>query len=152
VSKLILIQVVIFCLVLGMGGCGQSSSSASGKWTTAQKENVVHFVNSLNLLADAAVAGNELGPGVKSEQEVAPMIALYERALLESEAVSEEVLDKVHPQLRQMYRSKFQEGIKLRLHGWKSISIQSEIDGSRLLDDWGEWYMANREKLVVPKS
>ena len=75
----------------------------------------------------------------------------YQTARQYAETVTDEVLDKVHSEIRAHWRSEFQEGIRLRLINLRHGDLEAEIKGSALLDRFGDWWNANKKDLRVPK-
>ena len=131
-------------LVSGIASCGQ-------KWPESEKENAEHFLKSLRLVVEAHETSNRGGPGAMSRDEFEKVLSSYQRALNEANIVRNEVLDKAHPELRNNYRMYFQKGVELRISGWTNKRQYDEIQGSALMDLWGDWFQRNRGNIKIPR-
>jgi len=129
---------------MGVASCGQN-------WAQEEKENAAHFLKSLDLVIDAHSTSNKGDPGIMSKQDFERMLSLYQRALSESTLVRDDVLDKAHPELKSNYRMYFQKGIELRISAWTNRKTYDEIQGSALMDSWGDWFEKNRRNIKIPR-
>lgn len=77
----------------------------------------------------------------------------FREALSEANSVSDDLLDKIHPDLRTHYREEFTKAIELQLHGLSEDMSDDYQKGSLLSLKFGEWYekhqsdLRNAEKL-----
>jgi hypothetical protein len=138
--------IFIFLIVMGVTSCIQNQ-----KWTLEEKENVKHFLKSLDLVIEAHSISNKGGQGVMSMQDFKKVLFLYQSALSESNFVRDDVLDKAHPELKNNYRMYFQKGIELRISAWTGGKSYDEIQGSALMDSWGDWFEKNRLNIKIPR-
>jgi hypothetical protein len=115
------------------------------------KENAEHFLKSVQLVSEAHSTSNKNGPGVMSQQELEKFLSLYQRALSEAELTRDDVLDKAHRELKNSYRLYFQKGIELRISGVTNGKLYDEIQGSALMDLWGDWFVKNRRDIKIPR-
>ena len=86
-----------------------------------------------------------------SKPDFEEILSLYQRALSESNLVRDDVLDKAHPELKNNYRVYFQKGIELRISAWTNTKPYDEIEGSALMDSWGDWFEKNRHNIKIPR-
>ena len=86
-----------------------------------------------------------------SKQDFEKILSLYQRALNEAELVRDDVLDKAHPELKNNYRMYFQKGIELRISAWTNRKPYDEIQGSALMDSWGDRFEKNRRDIKIPR-
>ena len=123
------------------------------QWTPEMRQNAVYFIQSLELVLEATAISNRGGPGVMREEEVRAIASLWREALNEAEAVRDDVLDLIHPELRGRFRSQFAEGLRLRLLNVQTPDgdLSAEVEGSRLLEAWGDWYTRERRNIRVPR-
>jgi hypothetical protein len=131
-------------IVVGVASCGQ-------KWTQGEKENAEHFLKSLDLVIEAHSTSNKGGPGVMPKQDFEVILYSYQRALNESNLVRDDVLDKAHPELKNNYRMYFQKGIEVRISAWTNRKPYDEIQGSALMDSWGDRFEKNRRNIKIPR-
>ncbi len=136
---------VIGVLVLG-------AYSAEPSWTDAEKANARYVVLTFREVQEAnRVSNSELGYFTASTEEWGQITMHFQNAFRYAEAVNDEVLDKVHPEIREHWRNEMEEGIRLRLINFQEGSFQAEIRGSELLDRFGDWWNANKRNIKVPK-
>ena len=102
----------------------------------------------------AARAQNQLGSGIGSRDDLLPVIANFREALNYARSVEDDVLDQIHPEIRTRWRSELERGIELRLRNLESPTgdINAEIEGSSLLDRFGDWWDANKSEIRIPKQ
>lgn len=86
-----------------------------------------------------------------STQDFGKKISLYQRAFDEANLVRDDVLDKIHPELKNNYRMYFQKGTELRISAWTNGKNYDEIQGSALMDSWGDWYEKNQSNIKIPR-
>ena len=134
-----------FVLLASLIGCGQ-------KWSQSEKENAEHFIQSVRLVVQAHEASNKQGAGAISRADFDEMLSLYKDALLEATLVTDEVLAKAHPELPKNYRLYFQKGMELRISSWANSKPYEEIQGSALMDSWGDWFELNRRNIKIPRG
>jgi hypothetical protein len=140
IFRLVFLSLIVVCV-----------ASCDQEWTQEQKENTDHFLKSLDLVIEAHSTSNKGGPGVMPRQDFEKILSLYQRALSESNLVRDDVLDKAHPELKSNYRMYFQKGIELRISAWMNRKTYDEIQGSALMDSWGDWFEKNRRNIRIPR-
>ncbi len=128
-----------------------SVASSGQKWTQEEKKNAEYFMKSLRLVIETHSISNKGGPGVISYEEFFKSLSLYHRALRESNLVRDDVLDKIHPELKKNYRLYFRKGIELRINARTNRKTYDEIQGSALMDLWEDWYEKNRSNIKIPR-
>jgi len=98
-------------------------------------------------------AQNQLGSGIGSRDDLLPVIASFREALDYARSVDDDVLDKIHPEIKTRWRSELERGIELRLRNLESPTgdINAEFEGSSLLDRFGDWWDANKGEIRIPK-
>lgn len=132
-------------LLVSLIGCGQ-------KWSQSEKENAEHFIQSIRLVVQAHGVSNKRGAIAMSRADFDEMLSLYKNALSEAAIVTDEVLAKAHPELPKNYRLYFQKGMELRISSWESSRPYEEIQGSALMDSWGDWFEQNRRNIKIPRG
>lgn len=131
-------------LLASIIGCGQ-------EWSQSEKENAEHFIQSVRLVVQVHEASNKRGAGAMSRADFDEMLSLYKKALSEAALVTDEVLAKAHPELPKNYRLYFQKGMELRISSWANSRPSEEIQGSALIDSWGDWFEQNRGNIKIPR-
>ncbi len=138
--KLLTVMAIGFLLV----ACDQ-------KWSKDDKENARHFVNSIELVLQAHSISNSGVSDTVSQSDISQVLSLYEHALSESGKVTDDVLEKAHSELPKHYRLYFQKGLELRIKNLKEYKPYDEIQGSALMDSWGDWFEKNRQNIRIPR-
>ena len=125
-------------------------ASLNQSWNEKDKENAEHFIKSLQLIIEAHSISNRAGAQMSNE-DFRKILSLYKQAYSESKLVSDKILDKANPELKENYHLYFQKGIELRISGWTDMKPYDEIQGSALLDSWGKWFEKNRYDIKIPR-
>ncbi len=138
--------------LLLIGALALAACSEEPSWTEEEKTNA-RYVALAFREAQQAIQISNSWPAFSqlSAEDLSGMVAHYENALEYAERVTDEVLDKIHPEIRGHWRGELEEGIRLRLVNFQEKNIQAEFKGSALLDRFGDWWYANKPDIKVPK-
>jgi len=138
--------------LLLMGVLALAACSDEPTFTEAEKTNAQYVTLAFREVQQAIRISNS-GPAFSlvSAEDSNRMATHYEKALKYAGTVTDEVLDKVHPEIREHWRGEMEEGIRLRLVNFQEGNVQAEIRGSELLDRFGDWWNANKPDIKVPK-
>lgn len=149
--------IVIFFLLIGviiaLFFLFTQEDGQPAQWTQERRENALYFINSINLVVEATEISQRAGFGALSKEKTGQIKALWQEALYNAEKVSDRVLELIHPEMKEQYRNNFERGLKLRLQNLDSTdgNVGAEIEGSRLLGKWGDWYNKNMGAFRIPK-
>ena len=117
----------------------------SWSWSEAEKAELIHFTESLKHYKKAIDLMYQ-GPDVNvptefdiSEADYHQIIVELRAALAESHKVSDEVLDRIDPNLRSHYRGELVKGIRLELEGIEAYSPVKQFAGQIGMDKWDDW-------------
>lgn len=80
------------------------------------------------------------------------VLRLKKLALAEAAMVSIEELNNRYPGFGDHYRDEFIQGIKTEVKGYENNEPLTDMRGQFLLNNWGNWYIANREKIFSSKK
>lgn len=83
--------------------------------------------------------------------EIQRMLELKKKARNLANQIPEQVLKKMHPTLPEYFKI-YKKGLSLRIDNLENGNINTEIDGSKLLDEWADWYVQNKQEIKVPKK
>ncbi len=138
--------------LLLVGALALSACSDEPSFTEDEKTNARYVTLAFREVQQAFRISNG-GPAFSlvSKEDRDRMTMHYQNALKYAGAVTDEVLDKVHPEIRGHWRAELEEGIRLRLVNFQEGNMQAEIKGSTLLDRFGDWWNANKPDIKVPK-
>lgn len=139
-TRIVVASFLVFLLI----GCNQ-------KWSQSEKDNAQHFIQSIRLVTQAHAISNKGGPGDMSREDFDKILVLYKSALREANLVTDEVLTKANPALPNIYRSYFQKGIELCISAWENRKPIEVMQGSALVDSWGDWYEQNHRNIKIPR-
>ena len=120
---------------------------------------VQHFRQSLSYAWDAFETHEDgivpkLGGliGTVDQEVIDEVVRLEKLALAESSFVSIEELNDRYPGFGNHYRAELVAGLEAAIEGYEEGDNVRNLRGQFLLAKWGDWYAANREKIVQAKS
>jgi len=127
------------------------SCSPESSWTSEDRKNAQHFFRSLEAdIAAFRIINKGPSPAIVSQEDIQKIIEYRKRALREAKLVTDPVLDKAHPQLREHFRYEYEKGLDLFLKGHEKPDFALQITGSTLLDQWGEWLNSHNDEIKIP--
>lgn len=115
--------------------------------SSSNKSNVEHFVNSIEYVNEANKISNGSNSIYLEQSEVEEMIRLKQRALGEARKVNISSLNKRFQGFGDSYEDLFIEGLNLYLTGMEDENQRKVIQGQLLLDEWGDWYSSNINRI-----
>ncbi len=138
--------------LLLVGPLALAACSDEPSFTEDEKTNAQYVALAFGEVQQAFRISNS-GPAFSqvSKEDRDRMTVHYQNALKYAETVTDEVLDKVHPEIREHWRGEMEEGIRLRLINFQEGNVKAEIRGSEFLDRFGDWWNANKPDIKVPK-
>jgi len=139
--------------------CSAGRFSPKVFWTQEEKENVEHFIKSLdaaNVSADMLNSEGALSLRFSrktTQLEMNQILDQMKNALREAELVMDSVLDKAHPELKSHFRNEYQNGLKLKIRNiaTEDGDFKAELQGAALLEKWGNWYDLHSREIRIPK-
>ena len=88
----------------------------------------------------------------RSGEDMRPILDKLRAALKQAVAARDDVLDKIHPNLKSHWKEEFVEGLRLRVSNLESGNYQAELKGDALLDKYGDWLATNKIRIPIPRS
>ncbi len=138
---------IVGVLILLLAACSDEPT-----WSEQEKTNARYITLAFGESQQAIrISNSQPAVSAISKEDREGMTMHYQTARQYAETVTDEVLDKVHSEMRAHWRNEFQEGIRLRLINLQHGDLEAEIKGSALLDRFGDWWNANKNDLRVPK-
>ena len=130
-----------------------AGSSLFKGWTKEEKDNAKHIVRSYEADLESIRLSNERTTPKFNDETKNEIIRLKTIALQEARLVTDDTLDKVHPQFREHFRNEYQRGIELRLLNMNDLSgnDKAESMGLELHSRWADWWNANKGQINIPK-
>jgi hypothetical protein len=128
------------------------SDPSAQLFTISERINAAHILIAFHEVQEAIrISDRTTGAGTMAPEDLKLMIENYESALFNARIVTDEVLDKVHPDMRSHWRDELEAGLQLRLTKFQEGNIQAETEGSALLYRFGEWWNDNRGSMRAPQ-
>ena len=131
-------------------------------WSPDEIENSKHFSLSLEASRKAARLAHKADPDVP-QFSIEEINRYQKTALKEARLVTDAVLDKAHPELKQHFRSEYQQGLELILKSYEvpassesaapsSSQISLQASGVALLERWTKWFDAHHPEFKFPRQ
>jgi hypothetical protein len=123
------------------------------EWTKTEEENLRHLTSSFHARAAAFDIMSSKNASTITAADVALVVNLDKTALSESQLVTDNVLDKIHPDFQRHFNDEYKT----------SIFLQSQfLDGTRSTDDvfnqandlankWADWYESHSKEFHFPQ-
>lgn len=138
-----LYQAIVFISIL--------SCNSNLKYTETEKGQAKQFIESLNLDMQSIKISNSENDSTKIDAENISRILFFKtHALLKAEEIPNSVLLKMNKDLPENY-SKYKKGLALRIDNLKNGNLKAEMEGSRLINEWADWYDVNKGNIKIPK-
>lgn len=150
------VAIVIMAVSFGMKA---NPDLFKAEWTPENREMVDHFDEAILLYEQASAMISVTG---RIEAETWESVnALLQAASMEAEMVPVDILDKLHPDLREHFQNEFMAGLQAGVYGLQFYTAGQEkgvdtlehnmIDsldhGRALLGQWTEWFMVHKQVL-----
>jgi len=153
--SLILASIVILlqAVFLADTSAGWFGSNESG-WSDEDKRNFCHFLKSQQANNQAAVIINSMRTGYVADQQVSEILTLWRKALQEARQVTDSVLDKTHPELKNRYRNQYEQALQYEISSLKqeNQSFSFSVNGFKMKDDFDDWFNSAKPNFRVPKG
>jgi hypothetical protein len=123
-------------------------------WSVEDRENSEHLFLSIHADLESIRLSNERTFPQLTQNVQQEILQLKKNALQEARLVKDNVLNKVHPELRENFRKLYEKGLELRLLNLEQGggNPDAENQGLVLHDKWADWFNANRDRINIPKK
>ncbi|GEM_PF-3589250 len=111
------------------------------------KQDMGHLVHALTYSNRAYEALGKGKSGKPQEGQPDPVVQYLELALGRAGRVHTDTVDSRVPGFAAAFKDQYVTGLQLLMKGRKESDLVNSLKGGMLLDKWGKWYMANRDKL-----
>lgn len=131
-------------------------------WTEQERENATHFLLSLQALnkgieivtSETSFPISEASPEKLEELQNLHTKAMpyLKEALEEGRLVQNEVLDKLHPQLKEHFHEEYIKALEYKVvkTGDMKKDMLRGVDGTQLILKWGTWLDDHKDDLDLP--
>ena len=133
-------------VALLLTACGGPESD----WTAEQAGNADYLFTALHADARAAEIENLGEAGFDDGKEEEASLEHREAALRAARSVRDEILDKLHPELRSHFRNSFQRSQALFLEARREGDADLETRAIQLRNAWGDWWLRHGRELALP--
>ena len=117
----------------------------------SKKSSAEHFKNSIEYVNEANMISNGGNGYYYEDSEIEDMVSLKQKALDEARKVSISSLNKRFPGFGDSYENLFVNGLILFIDGIEDGNQSKLMKGQFLLDEWGDWYSCNRDRIQYGK-
>ncbi len=153
--------IVFVAMAIVLSSFALVSCSTESTWTKEERKNADHFF--LSMAADVAAAriiNKEQSSGVVSQIDIDKIIEYRKTALKESRLVTDNVLDKAHPHLREHWRNEYERGLQLYIKTFESPDSYEthdrllfyQMQSQLLLDVFIDWFNDHNHEIKFPKN
>jgi hypothetical protein len=121
-------------------------------WTIEEQKNATHFTNAEKAYRKAVAITNDVTLGklqYSDSDEFKGLIRNYKLAASEARMVKDSVLDKIHPQMKINFRTKFQKAAELMVQSLETRDMNSQIRGVQLHGAWVDWWNSNKKQIKI---
>jgi hypothetical protein len=139
----------VFCismvLFMFMSACYHDTDT----WTDKDHVETLHYFDSLRDNKEASRIARQAG-STFSPQQLKQVRALTASALDEARQVSDELLDKVHPELKKHYREEYQRALELALQNLEYQDYSAAQKSTVLFSNYSDWFVAHQSDIHFP--
>jgi len=122
--------------------------SADNKNVKSRDLDIINFYKSLENSQNATKIINQGEPyKIIPEENMDKILSYYEKALMYANKVDINKLNNIYNGLGKHFKNEFIKGISLKLEADKNADIPKSIKGSKLLNEWDNWYIDNMEEI-----
>jgi hypothetical protein len=137
----------LICVLLLFISCDKKP-----KFSEEEKRQARLFIEVIQLDNESTNLSNSGEPyGIIDTSTINRMLELKSAALEKAKLIPNSVLLKMHKDLPENF-DKYKQGISLRIQNLKYGYSASEIKGSKLIDEWTDWYDQNKKDIKVLKK
>src|SRR5688572_26742089 len=124
-----------------------SCDSPKQKFSEDEKRQARLFIEAIKLDNESVKISNLHNPYEQiTGEDIKKMLDLKKEALSKAEMIPDKVLEKMNKDLPEQY-TKYKKGVSLRIENFRTGNIETEKEGSRLIDEWIDWYSQNVEDI-----
>lgn len=135
--------VLITVLALGLVA---SACSEGVHWTPRERDNATHLQASLQATSDAAATFNEIDSADDYRARRGELLQNLRAAHLHAATVTDNVLDKLHPQLYVKFRLGYQKALARMIAAYEADDLDAAATAAGDVREFMEWYRANNHR------
>jgi hypothetical protein len=128
-----------------------TSCSSSYEWSDEEKGKAQFFMKAMEADFESVdISNSNQAFGNLNVEDKQRMLSLKKKALMYAEQIPDSILIKIHSELPEKY-TLYKRGLSMRIQNLENGDIEAEIEGSRLIDEYADWYDYHLGELKVPK-
>jgi hypothetical protein len=127
--------------------CGASEHD----WSAEEIGNAEYVFTALHADRRASQIENLGEAGFDDRKEEEASLEFREKALQSARSVRDEVLDKLHPELRGHFRTEFERSQALFLEARREGRPSLENQAIALRNDFGDWWVRHGNQVKLPR-
>ncbi len=128
------------------------SCKSKPEFSETEKNQARLFIEAMNLdLESVDISNSRKAFTETNKDDIKRMLNLKKQALFIAEKIPDEVLKKMNKDLPEQYK-KYKKGLALRIKNLELSDIKAELEGSKLIDEFIDWYEANMRNIKIPEN
>ncbi len=137
------------CL-LGLSLTALACGGPDHDWSAEEIGNGEYFFAALHADRRAAEIENLGEAGFEDPQELEASLEFRAKALTAVRSVRDEILDKLHPELRRHVREEFERSQALFLEAQRRNDPALETEAIQLRNAFGDWWVRHGREVMLP--
>jgi hypothetical protein len=119
-------------------------------WTETERQAVDKITFSYAEVQKAETILSENTPETLTLEDLRSVVNAFDRALSLAESVPDDVLDKLHPDMKEQFRQIYQAGLLRMLTGFRNADQNSAREGADLYQRYSAWVSSHTDELSFP--
>lgn len=142
------INIFFICIILSTFplACSRKVS-----WTSEDKASAIHYYNSQDAnRASIKILQRGTPYAQMSKEQLSRLLMHMKAALSEAKMVTDDFLDKVHPDFRKYYRYEYQKSLELRIKILEEPNSTEGREAHLMYNAWVDWVENHRTEFQFP--
>ncbi len=120
-------------------------------WTIEEQKNAVHFMNADKARRKATAILNDRSDLYKLQfdSDYGGMLTYLKLAVSEARLVHNNVLDKIHPQMKINFRLRFQKSCELMIKFFETKDMKFQLQSMHLHNEWVDFWNRNKKDIKI---
>jgi hypothetical protein len=122
-------------------------------WSQEEIKNAQYLLQALNMRSEATkIINQDHVDYIITDSEETTLTHYLHFSLELATKTQDDILDKIHPELKDHFRNEFQKGMELQLSCLENETndVSTAIKASLLQNQWVDWYNSHKKKMRIP--
>jgi hypothetical protein len=119
-------------------------------WSDTERQVVDNIALSYAEVQKAETILSSKTPETLTSEDLRSVVKAFERALSLAESIPDEILDKLHPDMKVQFRQIYQAGLLRMLTGFRNGDQNSAREGAALYQSYSVWVSSHTDELSFP--